>query len=495
MSEGMAPRICPACFQSMLSGGVCPSCGYGAVKEPEQPLALPHYSFLHRIYQTGRVLGVGGFGITYVARNVDTGMLCCIKEYVPEEMAVGRDAYGNLQIRESGAQEFARGKERFLEEARILRQFQGNVTVVNIWDFFEQNGTAYFTMEYLDGCNMRVFQRSHTDRREELKDKALQMLLSVGSALMEVHRFGLIHGDISPENIILTESGEIKLIDFGAARTWRQAEKQQGGRIFLKSGYAPYEQHLLSGRIGPWTDVYALAATYYALVTGRKIPDARERVKEDAYIPLGSLCSDIDPAFTKIIDAALTVDYRDRYQSMKEFLDAVAKVLPQAEVKKEEKKQIEEPVQEVTRSDVMEETPPVLPVSEPEPQPVPKKKGFHLFGGGRKKEPKREARIYLEMYTRAGSVRSWALQRDVTYTVGRHPASQIVLPPDDRLSRNHCTMRYNSRMKSVQLTDYSSIGTYRENGTRLPKGIESTVRVGEYFYMSVPEFRFRVVED
>lgn len=277
------------------------------------------------------------------------------------------------------------------------------------------------------------------------------MLLAVGSALIEVHRFGLIHGDISPENIILTNNGEIKLIDFGAARMFGGGADVRQGKIYLKSGYAPYEQHTTKGRIGPWTDVYSLAATYYALVTGHKIPDARERVRADSYQPLAEMCPDLTRGLTQVIDRALAVDYRERYQTMKEFLNEISANIS----KKSSSQPLPHTPTEMTDGYDSEE-----------PKPL-KKKGIWPFG--RKKATSSNRGIYLELYTRAGSVYSWALQEDVIYTVGRHPSSHIVLPPDERLSRNHCTICYVSGKSYLLLTDYSSRGTYLDGGERLPK--------------------------
>lgn len=484
-------NTCPACFQTELVSGTCPACGFCEEEEPVRELALPYFSILNQIYLTGKILGVGGFGITYVAQNMDSGMLCCIKEYAPDGIGAWRDQSGKLIVPSEYVREFGKGQQRFLEEARTLQTLRNNITVVNIWDFFEENNTAYFVMEYLDGCNMRVYQQKHVQHREMLEKAALQMLLSVGSALMEVHRCGLIHGDISPENIIITKSEDIKLIDFGAARTYTDTGKIQKGKIFLKSGYAPYEQHTANGRIGPWTDVYSLAATYYAVMTGQKVPDARDRMHQDRYQSLGQLCPDMKPGIASVIDRALEVDYRDRYESMKAFMDALGPFLSTAKWPKRL-----EPVQmEKTRYPEVRET--------EREHKEPEREKDNSQSGGRKKiwllgknaRKKMERRIYLEMHTASGAVRSWAIPADTMVMIGRLPTCQIVLPPDERLSRKHCTLQYDSQKGTFQLTDYSSLGTYLNNGVRLLKGSPYAVQEGEYFYMAVPGFRFRLVED
>lgn len=490
MKEIAEENICPACFRPDFLGGRCPHCGYCLNEELVHPLALPHFSMLSRVYRTGRVLGVGGFGITYAAQNVDTGLLCCIKEYVPSDLSCVREENGALIIPEVEKEEFSRGRQRFLDEARILQELRENITVVNIWSFFEQNNTAYFVMEYLSGSNMRVYQQKNIEDKKAIKDISLRMLLYVGNALIEVHGFGLIHGDISPENIIVTESGDIKLIDFGAARLYTRSDAQQGGKIFLKSGYAPYEQHIAGGRIGPWTDIYSLAATFYAVMTGKKVPDARERIRKDIFCPLSQMEIGLEKEIASVIDAALTVDYRERYQSMNDFMGALGEALK----KTESVVRVEEPL-ETKR--IVNKTEAISGGASNESFEYQEKKAEkHRSWFSRKKTGrKRVQRIYLEMYTRSGEIRSWAFPVNGTVLVGRLPSCQIVLPPDERLSRRHCIIRHVSKNNVFLITDCSSFGTYLGNGVRLPKGVDYKIRFGEYFYMSVPEFRFRLVED
>lgn len=147
-------------------------------------------------------------------------------------------------------------------------------------------------MELIEGCNLRVFRKNHNPK-QTLK-MALQMLFLLGSSLAEVHRFGMIHGDISPENILITQDGEIKLIDFGAARSFRQGSDNKERKIYLKPNYAPYEQYTQKPCQGPWTDIYALAATFYFIVSGRKMLDALSRAKGASY-PRCTSCVPLSP--------------------------------------------------------------------------------------------------------------------------------------------------------------------------------------------------------
>lgn len=200
------------------------------------------------------------------------------------------------------------GDSMLSEEINLLN----NISVVDILDFFEENGTAYFAMELIEGCNLRVFRKNHNPK-QTLK-MALQMLFLLGSSLAEVHRFGMIHGDISPENILITQDGEIKLIDFGAARSFRQGSDNKERKIYLKPNYAPYEQYTQKPCQGPWTDIYALAATFYFIVSGRKMLDALSRAKGASYPPLHELCPAVSRQLSDVIDKALAFDYHDRYR-------------------------------------------------------------------------------------------------------------------------------------------------------------------------------------
>lgn len=198
----------------------------------------------------------------YLAENMQSGLRCCIKEYFPSGLLQGRTPDGALILAdEENRPEYEEGKQQFIEEACALQELRENISVVDILDFFEENGTAYFAMELIEGCNLRVFRKNHNPK-QTLK-MALQMLFLLGSSLAEVHRFGMIHGDISPENILITQDGEIKLIDFGAARSFRQGSDNKERKIYLKPNYAPYEQYTQKPCQGPWTDIYALAATFY----------------------------------------------------------------------------------------------------------------------------------------------------------------------------------------------------------------------------------------
>lgn len=264
---GLEEKLCPVCFQEAMEHGECRNCGYHAEESSAVKDYLAPFTILKEKYLLGKSLGQGGFGITYLAENMQSGLRCCIKEYFPSGLLQGRTPDGALILAdEENRPEYEEGKQQFIEEACALQELRENISVVDILDFFEENGTAYFAMELIEGCNLRVFRKNHNPK-QTLK-MALQMLFLLGSSLAEVHRFGMIHGDISPENILITQDGEIKLIDFGAARSFRQGSDNKERKIYLKPNYAPYEQYTQKPCQGPWTDIYALAATHVSGIIG-----------------------------------------------------------------------------------------------------------------------------------------------------------------------------------------------------------------------------------
>lgn len=323
---GLEEKLCPVCFQEAMEHGECRNCGYHAEESSAVKDYLAPFTILKEKYLLGKSLGQGGFGITYLAENMQSGLRCCIKEYFPSGLLQGRTPDGALILAdEENRPEYEEGKQQFIEEACALQELRENISVVDIRDFFEENGTAYFAMELIEGCNLRVFRKNHNPK-QTLK-MALQMLFLLGSSLAEVHRFGMIHGDISPENILITQDGEIKLIDFGAARSFRQGSDNKERKIYLKPNYAPYEQYTQKPCQGPWTDIYALAATFYFIVSGRKMLDALSRAKGASYPPLHELCPAVSRQLSDVIDKALAFDYHDRYRRMLDFLDALEQVV------------------------------------------------------------------------------------------------------------------------------------------------------------------------
>ena len=310
--------FCTNCFLPNQAGGACPRCGYDPAEAAgKYPLALRPGSILNGRYIVGRVLGQGGFGITYIALDDKTKSRVAIKEYLPTEFA-GRTAGTNRVQAYSGNREenFIFGKTRFLEEAKTLAAFIGDEHIVRIHSYFEENGTAYFAMDYVEGQPLDKYMASKGGRLTV--EEANALLLPLMEALETVHARGIVHRDIAPDNIIVQPNGQAKLIDFGAAR-YSTGEKSKSLDVVIKHGFAPYEQYMRRGRQGPFTDVYAMGATYYYAITGKVPPDAVERMeKEDLILPrtLGAKISD---GAQSVLLKALDVTAANRYQTMGDF--------------------------------------------------------------------------------------------------------------------------------------------------------------------------------
>ena len=275
--------ICLGCMQDKGQAQVCPFCGY----IEGTPAQAPHYlvpgTLLAGKYRIGRGLGHGGFGTTYIARDEVLGIKLAIKEYLPQDCA-SRQPGTSMVIPFSGEGEtrFADGLESFLQEARTLARFDGTPNIVGVRDFFKENGTAYLVMNYLEGITLKQYLVRSGGQPVPF-EKVMGILLPVMDALHTVHAAGLLHRDISPDNIFLTTSGQVTLIDFGAAR--QSMNVQRSLSVILKPGYAPEEQYRSRGHQGPWTDVYALGATMYRTLTGKIPPESLDRLSRDLLVP------------------------------------------------------------------------------------------------------------------------------------------------------------------------------------------------------------------
>ena len=314
--------ICGKCFREIRGKTVCPWCGFDAAAAGEKyPVALRAGSILNGRYIVGRVLGQGGFGITYLAQDDKTKTLVAIKEYMPTEFSGRNTGACAVNVFSGDRREnFEFGKQKFLEEAKTLSAFIGNEHIVRIHSYFEENGTAYFTMEYVDGQPLDKYMGSHGGRLSV--DEANALLLPLMEALEEVHAKGIVHRDIAPDNIIVQPDGTAKLIDFGAAR-YSTGEKSKSLDVVIKHGFAPYEQYLRRGRQGPFTDVYAMAATYYYAITGRVPPESIGRLQEDLLVPPSNLGVVISEKAEDALFKALEIVAKDRFQTMGEFREAM----------------------------------------------------------------------------------------------------------------------------------------------------------------------------
>ena len=271
-------------------------------------------------YRVLKLIGRGGFCYTYKAFDSVLNVNVAIKEYFPHGLASRKSGNTVTVFTEADENMFYKGMKRFLNEARSLAQFNTNPNIVSIYDFFEENNTAYIVMEFLEGEDMK----RHIGAAGNVLDFEYVKWLanSMCDTLSQVHEAGIVHRDISPDNIFICSNGSIKLIDFGAVKQSINLNNESV-TIILKQGYAPKEQYSSKGRLGPWTDIYALGATLYRLISGRVPPDAIDRIDNDLLVPAHMLNPAVSVNFSLALMKAMSQNIEDRYQTMQEFKAAL----------------------------------------------------------------------------------------------------------------------------------------------------------------------------
>lgn len=312
-------HICLGCMENTDGAAICPYCGFEAGTPPGAPQHLPPGTVLNGRYLLGKVLGQGGFGITYLAWDLSLETKLAVKEYMPRDLATRSQDRAEVTVYSGEAQEhYQYGLEKFLEEAKILIKFNSHPGMVSVRDFFKENGTAYLVMYYLDGTTFKDYLQMQGGRVPF--DTAFKIMLPVMDVLRELHAHHMLHRDISPDNIYITRDRQVKLLDFGAAR---QTAGEHSLSVVLKPGYAPEEQYRSRGRQGPWTDLYAVAATMYRAITGRVPPESLDRLEEETLVPPSQLQAAIKPHEEAALLRALAVRAADRFQSMQQFQSAL----------------------------------------------------------------------------------------------------------------------------------------------------------------------------
>jgi formylglycine-generating enzyme required for sulfatase activity/serine/threonine protein kinase len=281
--------------------------------------SLPPGTQLHE-YRIERVLGHGGFGITYLARDVNLDKRVAIKEFLPNDIAA-RGPDQTVSIRSPDSKEaFQWGLESFIKEARVLGKFS-HPSLIPVHRFFEGNNTAYFVMEFAEGVTLGTVLKHEGVMGEERLRGILGPILN---GLEEVHSRNVLHRDIKPDNIILREGAPPVLIDFGAARQ-NLTSMTRSIMSVLTAGYAPIEQYATGGNQGPWTDLYALGAVAYRAISGQKPVDAINRIRNDPLVPAVKLgAGKYGKDLLETIDWALAVEPEDRPGSVAEVRAALA---------------------------------------------------------------------------------------------------------------------------------------------------------------------------
>ena len=283
------------------------------------PIALPSGTLLRDQFRISRVLGAGGFGVTYLGFDELLERPVAVKEYFPRHLAVDRTETNSVEPR-SAAQDkdFDFGLQRFLQEARTLAKFEDHPNIVRVRTFFGENGTGYLVMNYYEGYTLEEYIEKQSGWLPE--DEALYIIHDVLKGLEAAHDAGVLHRDIDPSNIYLTGDGRVVLLDFGAARA-AVGERTQTLSVMLKRGYAPHEQYHSRGEQGPWTDIYATAATLYRTLTGYKPPEAPARVMNEDLVPPIEISPSLSEEVNRAIVKGLEVLPQNRPQSINEFRD------------------------------------------------------------------------------------------------------------------------------------------------------------------------------
>ena len=311
-------KRCLRCFQNYEENKTeCPWCGFRESQQLKEPQYLSAGTVLQNRYEIGAVVGAGGFGITYAAWDRVLEQRVAIKEYMPGEFSTRTPGETRVSVYGGEKEEqYKNGRDKFYEESQRLAKFQDVPGIVQIYNSFEENETAYLVMEFLEGETLG--EQLKRDKRIP-EQEAVGIILPVLQALTEVHRVGILHRDIAPNNIFLTKDGGVKLLDFGASRSVTGTHSKSL-TVLYKEGYTPEEQYRSRGDQGTWTDVYEVAATLYKMLTGTVPPGALERRRKDTLKLPSKMGTKVTKQTEQALLNALNVDVRYRTKTADAFM-------------------------------------------------------------------------------------------------------------------------------------------------------------------------------
>lgn len=319
--------LCYFCMREKNDNAECPFCHCSGV-----PITQPHHlvpgTVLADRYIVGRVIGEGGFGITYIGYDKVFDIRVAIKEFFPYGYSQRNNTAANTVSIVGAEGVFNKGKQRFLQEAKTLGKYRREPGIVEVTDFVETNNTAYIIMEYLEGVTLGRYLKQNGVMTA---DRAFGMLMPVMESLEKIHRTGIIHRDISPENIMVMSDRSLKLMDFGAARDFESDDKSLS--VILKHGYAPEEQYRRRGEQGPWTDVYAMCATIYRCITGKTPAESVDRLYRDSLQRPSEIGATISPALENVLMYGMAVRKEDRCPDMHTLLTMIKDAMAGKEVR------------------------------------------------------------------------------------------------------------------------------------------------------------------
>ena len=313
-------KLCESCFCE-TDEEICPHCGFSAAEYSADPLVLPMGTRLNDKIIIGRVMGKGGFGVTYLGYDLRMDKTIAVKEYYPNGIAYRLPSGTEVSVADTKSSEtFDKGAEKFYAEAEMVAQFNGNPNIVSVYDYFRANNTVYLIMEYISGITLKNYVKKHG----KLTDgQALFVMDKIAAALSITHSAGVLHRDISPDNIMICMDGKIKLIDFGAARQI-MAESSSNLTVVMKPGYTPIEQYTKKGRQGAWTDIYSLGVSVYYALTEVIIDDPYARMDDDS--ELAENKHGINNDLWAILKKCTMINASDRYGSAIDLRKALKSV-------------------------------------------------------------------------------------------------------------------------------------------------------------------------
>lgn len=312
----MGSGYCFGCMER-IETYPCPRCGYSPRYSP-LPYALQPGTILSGRYLVGRVLGQGGFGITYIGLDLQLHRKVAIKEYYPAGFAGRKTGTSHLIWYTGEDAQAARrsGTEVVMKEARKMSRVSGIDAVVKVFTVFQENETAYICMDYIQGITLQKYLKQSGPLPWE---RAKDIFLPVIQAMEQVHQEGLIHRDLSPDNLMLQPNGGVKILDLGAAKDLHLNSGKSSMQV-AKNGFSPLEQYIQTGNSGSWTDVYAMAATIYFSLTGTLPPSAIDRMDKDALRWDLPQLQQLPPEVCSALKHALEIRFSQRTQTMAEFL-------------------------------------------------------------------------------------------------------------------------------------------------------------------------------
>ncbi len=310
-------KLCMNCMSEQLNeNGVCMACGMKESAITTTKKHLPLRTILKGKYLVGRVIGEGGFGITYVGYDLDLEFKVAIKEFCPGNVA-GREVTDSVTIMPFGTREkevYESEKEKFINEAKRLAKFRKLEGVVSVLDYFQENNTAYIVMEYIEGMTLKEYCKQMSAPMQW--DKLLGLIHPLVKSLDEIHATGMIHRDISADNIMISnDQKNVYLIDFGTARVWADGTLSS----YEKDFYTPLEQTSETIEQGPWTDVYALCATIYYCMTGKRLPRVSDRYGNEQIVLPSQLGLQVPAYVEAALVEGLALHPDNRTRSMAEL--------------------------------------------------------------------------------------------------------------------------------------------------------------------------------